>query len=93
MLVHRLATEAELPPPAYENPITKLEKTIKKIQELIQEDIDDEEDLLTLESMVHGMRLKWANMVKMKDANIKEAWMPYWAIWGATKGQEVYLKG
>ena len=90
MLARRLATEAELPPPNYSNPITKLERTIKKLKDLVEEDIEEEEDIRTLKSVIHGMQLKWANMVKERDTNIKEAWKPYWAIWGVTKGPEAY---
>jgi hypothetical protein len=90
MLAQRQAIEAELPPPNYSNPITKLEKTIKKLQDLVEEDIEEEGDVRTLESMIHGMQWKWANLVKERDAKIKEAWKPYWAIWGVTKGQEAY---
>jgi hypothetical protein len=93
MLAHRLATEAELPSPDYSNPITKLEKTIKKLQDLIQEDIEDEEDARALNSTLHDMQLRWANMVKKRDPDIKEAWKLYWAIWGVTKGQDAYSKG
>jgi hypothetical protein len=90
MLAGRLGIEAELPPPNYSNPITKLEKTIKKLKDLVEEDIEEEEDVRTLKSMIHGMQLKLGNMVRKRDADIKQAWMPYWAIWGVTKGQEAY---
>jgi hypothetical protein len=93
MLAHRLATEVELPPPDYSNPISKLKKTIKKLQDLIQEDIEGEEDARALNSTLHSMQLKWATMVKKRDPDIKEVWKPYWAIWGVTKGQDVYSKG
>jgi hypothetical protein len=29
-------------------------------------------------------------MIKERDVKIKEAWKPYWLIWGVTKGQEAY---
>jgi hypothetical protein len=93
ILARRLATEAELPPPTYSNPITKLEKTIKKLKDLVEEDIEEEEDIRTLKSIIHGMQLKWGNMIKERDVKIKEAWKPYWAIWGVTKGQEAYWMG
>jgi hypothetical protein len=92
MLAHRLATEAELPPPDYSNPITKLEKAIKKLKSLI-EDVGDEGYESTLTLMLDGMQLKWAKMVKKRDSDMKRAWKPYWAIWGVTKGQDVYSKG
>lgn len=90
MVTHRLATEAELPPPNYSNPITKLEKTIKKLKDLVEEDVEEEEDIRTLKLIIHGMQFRWANMVKERDANIKQAWKQYWAIWGVTKGQKAY---
>lgn len=82
MLAHRHAIEAELPPPKYQNPITKLERVIKTLEDLIEEDIEDEEDARTLKSIVQGMRRRWAGMVTKRDTAIKEAWKPYWAIWG-----------
>jgi hypothetical protein len=90
MLAHRLATETELPPPNYCNPVTKLEKAIKKLQDLIKEDIEEEEDIRILKSLVHGMQLRRTSIVKTRETNIKEAWKPYWAIWGVTKGLEAY---
>lgn len=93
MLALRLAFEVELPSPDYKYPITKLEKTIKKLKDLVEEDIEEEEDIRILKSMIFAMRRKWANMVIDRDTNIKEAWKPYWAIWGVTKGQEAYCYG
>jgi hypothetical protein len=93
MLALRLAFEVELPPPSHKNPITKLEKTVKKLEDLVEEDIEEEEDIRTLKSMIHAMRGKWAKMVMDSDTNIKEAWKPYWAIWGVTKGEEAYYYG
>jgi hypothetical protein len=80
--------EAELPPPTYKNPITKLENAIRKLEVLIAEDIEDEDDLGTLESMVLGMRRKYGIMFRERDAKIKDAWKPYWAIWGIKNAQE-----
>ena len=47
-----------MPPPTYSNPITKLEKTIKKLKDLVEEDIEEEEDIRTLKSIIHGMQVK-----------------------------------
>lgn len=77
----------KLPPTDYSNPISKLEKTVKKLQDLTQEGIEDEEGASALKSTVHGTQQRWANMVKKRDADIKDAWKPYWAIWGVTKGR------
>jgi hypothetical protein len=90
MLANRLALEAELPPPSYKNPITKLEGTIAKLENLVAQWLEEEDDIRTLQSMILRMRRKWANMVRERDAKIKEAWQPYWAIWGIKSGQEGY---
>ena len=92
MLARRLATEAELAPPAYINHISKVERVIKKLRDLIDEDIEDEEDASNSNSIVRDMQRKWVHMVQERDANLKGAWNGYWAVWGVTRGQDIYSK-
>ncbi len=50
MLANRLVMEAELQLRTYKNSITKLENTIKMLQDMIEQDAEGEDDVHTLKS-------------------------------------------
>jgi len=88
MLASRSAVEAELPPPHYTNPIKKLDAIIQKLLDLQNEDILEWDDKIAIEVAVEHMRRRRRTMIRERDDKIREAWMPYWAIWGVKEGQE-----
>jgi hypothetical protein len=81
---HRRAMDVELPPPDYENPITKLEKHIQAAKTLIEEDIMRKE----LSEILPVIREQWGRMVVERDMGIRKVWEDFWAVWGVLKGQE-----
>lgn len=84
MAAHKRLMDVECPPPSYENPLKKLEADIERMKGLICEGIYADE-------LRHGLfeaQRRWAVMVKERRDCVREAWVPFWGVWGVLRGQE-----
>ena len=76
------AVKAVLPPPTFENPITKFEVGVAKLRKVMEECEFDADDKQALDAVVESMLHKWAVLARARDQGIKNAWGRYTAIWG-----------
>ena len=82
------AIAAILPPPTFDNPIEKYELGVKQLEDLLVKFEFDQEDRAALNGITLGMRRKWARLKTAREEATRDAWRPYWAIWGVLEGLE-----
>ena len=81
---NKAAIEVDCPPPAYTNPLKRLEHGMKKIRTDLKDDIDPD----VMELLLSVMKTKWAETHKDREIRGNAIWKQYWAIWGTITGQE-----
>lgn len=70
--------DAELPPPHYENPVTKIEQDMEEARRFISQGIRKVE----MEAALLRMETRRMEMTVKRERAIRKAWEEYWGIWG-----------